>query len=62
VADQLSTDLADVRALDDEVGRELTLQRRTYVMCVRRPEILIRVNSPDRYRIERALQTRECGL
>ena len=59
VPHQLLADLADVRTLDDEIGRELTLQRRAHVMRVRGPEILVRVDDSNRYRILRALQARK---
>ncbi len=58
VADQIFPDLADIRALDDEIRRELALQRRAHVMRVCGPQVLIGVNGPNRCRIERARQTR----
>ena len=49
-----SADLADVRTLDDEIRRELALQRRAHVMRVGGPEVLVRVDDANRRRIQRA--------
>ena len=61
VSYQLAADLADIRALDHEIGGELPLQRRAEVLRIGRPQVWIGIDNPDRQRILRAPQAGEFG-